>query len=68
LKTNVIVAEISETILFYKMAASAAILDLFSVDYLTNAWVDWSDFFVAYWGRLEEGSSRRPAPPLIQLD
>jgi hypothetical protein len=32
------------------MAAMAAILDLVSVDYLTNARVDWSDFFVAYWG------------------
>jgi hypothetical protein len=28
----------------------AAILDFVSVDYLTNAWVDCSDFFVAYWG------------------
>jgi hypothetical protein len=27
------------------MAATAAILDLVSVDYLTNAWVDWSNFF-----------------------
>jgi hypothetical protein len=32
------------------MAATLAILDLVSVDYLTNAWADWSDFFVAYWG------------------
>jgi hypothetical protein len=31
------------------MAAMAAILDLVSVDYLTNASVDWSDFLVAYW-------------------
>jgi hypothetical protein len=30
----------------FKMAAVAAILDLISVDYLTNAWVDWSDFFL----------------------
>jgi hypothetical protein len=34
----------------FKMAATVAILDLVSVDYLTNAWVDWSDFCVAYWG------------------
>jgi hypothetical protein len=32
------------------MAATAAILDLVSVDILTNAWVDWSDFLVAHWG------------------
>jgi hypothetical protein len=32
------------------MAAVAAILDLISVGYLTNAWVDWSDFFVGNWG------------------
>jgi hypothetical protein len=32
------------------MAAMAAILALVSVDYLTNACVDWSDFFVAHWG------------------
>jgi hypothetical protein len=32
------------------MAATAAILDLVSVDYLTSTWVDWSDSFVAYWG------------------
>jgi hypothetical protein len=31
-----------------------------------NAWVDWSDFSAAYWGRLEEGSFRWSAPPLIQ--
>jgi hypothetical protein len=43
-----------------------AILDLVSVDYLTNASVDWSDFFVAYWGWVEEGSLRWPGPPLIQ--
>jgi hypothetical protein len=28
-----------------KMAATATILDLVSVDNLTNAWVDWSDMF-----------------------
>jgi hypothetical protein len=28
----------------------AAILDLVSVDYLTNAYVDWSDFLMAHWG------------------
>jgi hypothetical protein len=28
----------------------AAILDLVPINYLTNAWVNWSDFFVAYWG------------------
>jgi hypothetical protein len=33
------------------MAATAAILDLVSIDFLTNAWVDyWSDFLVAHWG------------------
>jgi hypothetical protein len=32
------------------MAAMAAILDLVSIDYLTNACVDWSDFLVAHWG------------------
>jgi hypothetical protein len=32
------------------MATLAAILELVSVDYLTNAWVDLSDSFVAYWG------------------
>jgi hypothetical protein len=34
----------------FKMATTAAILDLVSVDFLTNAWVDWSDFLVAHWG------------------
>jgi hypothetical protein len=33
---------------------------------VTNAWVDWSDFSVAYWGYLEEGSFLWSAPPLIQ--
>jgi hypothetical protein len=34
-----------------KMVATAAILDVVSVDFLTNAWVDWSDFLVArHWG------------------
>jgi hypothetical protein len=32
------------------MAGTAVILDLVSVDFLTYAWVDWSDFSVAYWG------------------
>jgi hypothetical protein len=36
-----------------KTAAMPAILD-----FLTNAWVDWSDFLVAHWGQLEEGSFR----------
>jgi hypothetical protein len=40
------------------MATTAAILDFISVNYLANAWVDWSDFFVAYWERLMEGSFR----------
>jgi hypothetical protein len=31
-------------------AATAAILDFVSVDFLTNACVDWSDFLVAHWG------------------
>jgi hypothetical protein len=48
------------------MAAMAAILDLVPVNYVTNACVDWSDFFVAHWGRLEEGSFRLSAPLLIQ--
>jgi WD40 repeat protein len=39
---------------------------LVSVNYRTNAWVDWSDFSVAFWGWLEEGSFRWSAPPLIQ--
>jgi hypothetical protein len=39
---------------------------LVSVNYLTNAWVDWFNFSVAYWGWLEEGSFRWSAPPLIQ--
>jgi hypothetical protein len=30
------------------MAAAAAILVLVPSNYLTNAWVNWSDFFVAY--------------------
>jgi hypothetical protein len=38
------------------MAATPAILDFVSIDFLTNAWVDWSDFLVAHWGQLEEGS------------
>jgi hypothetical protein len=32
------------------MAAMLAILDLVSIDFLTKAWVDWSDFLVAHWG------------------
>jgi hypothetical protein len=48
------------------MTATVAILDLVSVDYRTNAWVDWSDFSVAHWGWLEEGSFRWSAPPHIQ--
>jgi hypothetical protein len=39
---------------------------LVSINYRTNAWVDWSDFSVAYWGWLEEGSFRWSPPPLIQ--
>jgi hypothetical protein len=38
------------------MADTVAILDLVSIDFLTNAWVDWSDFLVAHWRCLEEGS------------
>jgi hypothetical protein len=30
------------------------------------AWVDWSNFLVAHWGWLEEGSFPWPTPPLIQ--
>jgi hypothetical protein len=33
-----------------KMAAMAAILDLVSIDFLTNACVDRSDFLVVHWG------------------
>jgi hypothetical protein len=43
-----------------------AILDLVSIDLMTNAWVVWSDFMVALWGWLEEGSFRWPSPPLNQ--
>jgi hypothetical protein len=32
------------------MAGTAAILDLVSIDFLTNVWADWSDFSVAHWG------------------
>jgi hypothetical protein len=39
---------------------------LVSINYRTNAWVAWSDFSVAYWGWLGEGSFRWSAPPLIQ--
>jgi hypothetical protein len=45
------------------MAATAAILDLVSVDY---ALVDWSNLSVAHWVWLEECSFRWSAPPLIQ--
>jgi hypothetical protein len=41
-------------------------LDLVSVDLTTNACVDSSDFSVAYWGWLVEGSFRWSPPPLIQ--
>jgi hypothetical protein len=40
-----------------KMAASTAILDLVSIDYLTNAWVDWSNLFVAYWGFFDDSTT-----------
>jgi Fe-S cluster assembly iron-binding protein IscA len=36
------------------MAATATILDLVSVNYLTNTWVDWSDLGIL--GVTEEGS------------
>jgi hypothetical protein len=32
------------------MAATVVILDLVSIDFHTNARVDWSNFFVAHWG------------------
>jgi hypothetical protein len=32
----------------FKMAAAAAILNLIPFNYLTNAWVNCSNFFVAY--------------------
>jgi hypothetical protein len=44
----------------------AAILDFVSVKYLANAWIDWSNLFVAYLGWLEEGSFLWSAPLLIQ--
>jgi hypothetical protein len=31
-----------------------AILDLLSIDILTNDWVDWSNFLVAHWGDLRK--------------
>jgi hypothetical protein len=40
-------------------AATAVILDLVSIDFMTNVWVDWSVFLVAHWGCLVEGSFRR---------
>jgi hypothetical protein len=39
----------------FKMTALATILELVSVDYLTDTCIDWSDFFVAYWELLVEG-------------
>jgi hypothetical protein len=45
------------------MATTAAILDLVSVDYLTNACVDWSDFLVAHWGSSILESSPVPLLP-----
>jgi hypothetical protein len=30
------------------MAATPAILDLVSIDFLNNAWIDWSDILVAH--------------------
>jgi hypothetical protein len=39
---------------------------LVSVDYRTNAWVNWSNFSVAHWGWLEEGFFRWSALLLIQ--
>jgi hypothetical protein len=35
-----------------------------SVNYRTNAWVDWPDFYVAHWGWLEKGSAAHPRWPL----
>jgi hypothetical protein len=37
-----------------------------SVNYRTNAWVDWSNFSVTHWGWLEEGSFQWSALPLIK--
>jgi hypothetical protein len=42
------------------MAAMAAILDFVSVDYLTNAWIKWSNFFVADWGHQSSPYSTSP--------
>jgi hypothetical protein len=33
-----------------KMATTAAIMDLVSIDFLTNSWVNWSYFLVGHWG------------------
>jgi hypothetical protein len=33
-----------------KMDATVAIMDLVSVDFLINVWVDGSTFLVAHWG------------------
>jgi hypothetical protein len=49
-----------------KMATTAASWISFPSIKSTNAWVNWSDFSVAYWGWLEEGSFWWSAPPLIQ--
>jgi hypothetical protein len=43
-----------------KIAAMPAILDLVSVDFLTNAWVDWYDFLVAHWGHQSSPCSTSP--------
>jgi hypothetical protein len=39
----------------YTLQTTPAIV---SIDFLTNAWVDWSDFLVAHWRYLEEGYLR----------
>jgi hypothetical protein len=53
-----------------------AILDLVSVDFLTNAWVDWSDFLVAHWGdwrkvpfddQLRHSSKMAAMPAILDL-
>jgi hypothetical protein len=50
------------------MAATATILDLVSIDFLSNAWVDWSDFFGVTGGRFLSMTSAAAHPtwPLWQ--
>jgi hypothetical protein len=40
------------------MTAMPAILDLVSIDFLTNAWVDWSDFLGGNWRKVPFNDQR----------